>query len=295
MDQLRPHAGLFGLSVLVSDVEDKLVEDGWAEIRLEAPMPGNFLSTDIPQVEGTRLVELRLPIQQGKAEWQYSWPIRGDYRLAVMATSADGKKASKAFAITVRESSAKWWTLGMFGFGLFLLGFIAGRILTVTKASVASLTFMLILTVRVLSPYVAYGSQAGEQAAQATLTVEAAVVGKPSRITWRLQDNAGMARKRVTLSLAITQLEENQAVFALERIPVTDEFTLKFQFVDGSQHQVTAVAELPGQAPIRNEQHVAVTAVEPPTSAALAPIVLFLGVIAFGLGVGRWSKLYATN
>jgi len=104
-----------------------------------------------------------------------------------------------------------------------------------------------------------------------------------------------MARKRVTLSLAITHLEENQTVFALERISVTDEFTLKFQFVDGSHYQVAAVAELPGQAPIRNEQHVAVTAVEPSTSAALAPIALFLGVIAFGLGVGRWSKHHATT
>jgi hypothetical protein len=291
VDLLRPHTGPAGLSVLVTGADGKPVENGWAEIRLDAPKSGMFFSTDIPLVEGTRLVEMRLPLKQGMAEWKYAWPIRGEYRLAVAATSADGKKASKTFDITVRESATKWLTLSGFTFGLFLFGFVAGRVFTVTHASVVSFVLLLFLSGSALSSAAAQIINAAESAPPAALTIEPAVVGKPSRIVWRLHDSAGAAGEGLLLSLAITQLEENHRVFAIEKLPVAGEFALNFQFVDGSEHSVTAVAELPGRAPIRMEQRVSVTAVEPPATAALPPIAFFLFVTALGLGAGRWSKL----
>ena len=277
--------------MLVTGGDGKPVENGWADIRLDAPRSGFFLSTDIPLVEGTTLVEMRLPLRHGHVEWQYDWPILGEYRLAVVASSADNQKASKTFEITVRESSTKWLTLGGFALGLFLFGFSAGRIFTVTKASAASLIFALLLFDTAHSSVVAQLAQPTAQAAQATLTIEPAVVGKPSRIVWRLNNRESLTSEGVTLSLAIKQLEENHTVLAIEKLPVAGEFALNFHFVDGSEHSVTAVAELPGRAPIRTEQHVSVTAVEPPVTAALPAIALFLFVIALGLGVGRWSKL----
>jgi hypothetical protein len=66
---------------------------------------------------------------------------------------------------------------------------------------------------------------------------------------------------------------------------------MNFQFVDGSEHRVTAVAELPGGTPLSTEQSISVTPVEPPAAAALPAMAFFLFVIALGLGVGRWSKL----
>ena len=291
IDRLRPHAGRVGLSVLVTDAVGKPIESGWAEIRLDAPKPGGFFSTDIPLVEGTRLAEMRLPLKNGKAEWQYEWPIRGEYRLAVEASTVDGKKVSKTFDITVRESSTKWLMLGGFNLGLFLFGFIAGRIFTATKGSAASLIVALLLSATALPPAVAQISQALEQTVEATLTVEPAVVGKASRITWRLDGGVNVPSKGAMLTLVITQLEEGHTVFAIEKLLVAGEFALYFQFVDGSEHSVTAVAELPGRNPIRTEQRVSVTAVEPPATAALPAMVLFLFVLALGLGVGRWSKL----
>jgi hypothetical protein len=291
VDSIRPHAGLVRLSVLVSDGAGKPVESGWADIRLDAPKPGGFFSTDIPLVEGTTLAEMRLPLKSGKAEWQYAWPIRGEYRLAVEAATADGKKASKSFDVSIRESSTKWLTLAGFTLGLFLFGFIAGRIFTATTASVASLTLALFLFGAALPSAVAQVSQAPEQAAQATLTIDPAVVGKPSRITWRLDDGVKVPSEGAMLTLAITQLEEGHAVFAIEKLAVARDFTLNFQFVDGSEHRVTAVAELPGRTPISTEQTISVTPVEPPAAAALPAITFFIFVIALGLGVGRWSKL----
>ncbi|MGH7888622.1 MAG: hypothetical protein ACREPG_12195 [Candidatus Binatia bacterium] len=295
IELFRPHAGPVGLAVLVTGADGKPVENGWADIRLDAPKSGLFFSTDIPLVEGTTLVEMRVPLRRGNVEWQYDWPIRGEYRLAVVVISTDGKRASKTFEITVHESATKWLTLGGFAMGLFLFGFIAGRIFTVTKAGAASLVLALLLSGTALSSAVAQLSQPTAQAAQATLTVEPAVVGKPSRIVWRLNPGAGRTSAGATLSLAIKQLEENHTVFALEKLPVAGEFALNFQFVDGSEHSVTALAELPGRAPIWVEQRVSVTAVEPPATAALPAITSFLFVTALGLGAGRWSRLSAQS
>ncbi len=290
IDLLRPHAGPVGLSVLVTGADGKPVDSGWAAIRLDAPKSGTYFSTDIPLVEGTTLVEMRLPLRQGNVEWRYDWPIRGEYRLAVVASSADGKKASQTFDITVRESATKWLTLGGFTVGLFLFGFVAGRVFTGTTPSTASLMLALVFSGTAPSSAVAQLSQTTDRAAQATLTIEPAVVGKPSRIVWRLNNSESMTSAGAVLSLAITQLDENHTVLAIERFPVAGEFALNFQFVDGSEHSVTAVAELTGQAPVRIEQRVSVTAVEPPVTAALPAITFFLIVTALGLGVGRWSK-----
>jgi hypothetical protein len=294
VDSIRPHAGLVKLSVLVSDGAGKPVESGWVEIRLDAPKPGRFFSTDISLVEGTKLGEMRLPLKLGKAEWQYAWPIRGEYRLAVEAATADGKKASKIFAISVRESSTKWLALAGFTLGLFLIGFVAGRIFTATTASLVGSMLTLFLFGAALPSAVAQASPASGQPAQATLTVEPAVVGKPSRITWRLHDGVKVPSEAMMLTLAITQLEEGHAVFAIEKLLVAREFALDFQFVDGSEHRVTTVAELPGRTPISTERIISVTPVEPPAAAALPALAFFVFVIALGLGVGRWSKLRLT-
>ena len=69
---------------------------------------------------------------------------------------------------------------------------------------------------------------------------------------------------------------------------------MNFHFVDGAEHRVSARAELPGAKAMRSEQVVSVSAVEPPASAMLPALGLFLTMIALGLGVGRWSRCHAT-
>jgi len=56
--------------------------------------------------------------------------LRGQYRLAVNVSTADGRKESKQFTFNVRENEKKWGTLAAFSTGLFFLGFIAGRVFT---------------------------------------------------------------------------------------------------------------------------------------------------------------------
>jgi hypothetical protein len=92
----------------------------------------------------------------------------------------------------------------------------------------------------------------------------------------------------------IIHVEKRKAVFAIERMFVEGEYSMKFQFADGAEHRVVATAELPDGQRVRAEQVVAVFGGEPPLSAMVPALGLFLGAIAVGLGAGRWSRRRAT-
>ena len=92
------------------------------------------------------------------------------------------------------------------------------------------------------------------------------------------------------LTLAITHLEKRKVVFAVEKIAVAGEWSMKFHFPDGGEYRVTAVGNVTGLAPVRNEQMIAVTGVEPSVSTMVPVLCYFVALIGLGLGVGRWSK-----
>ena len=57
-----------------------------------------------------------------------------------------------------------------------------------------------------------------------------------------------------------------------------------------SRDRLTNVA---GLEPVRNEQVISVTGIEPPARAATPALLYFIALIAAGLGAGRWSKIRA--
>ena len=118
------------------------------------------------------------------------------------------------------------------------------------------------------------------------LAVETAAVGKLSRVDWRLPDYNGA----VLLTLTITDLETEKRVFFMSRVPTQGKFGFDFQFTDGAQHRVTALAEMEGKEPVRQEKVVTATALEPPPIAALPSVTLFLGVVALGMFTGYASR-----
>ena len=79
------------MSLLITGADGRPVKQGVVDIRLDAPEPGRFFSTDFPFVEGTRLSEMRMELRQGRANWKFLFPIRGEYRLTVVATTADAR------------------------------------------------------------------------------------------------------------------------------------------------------------------------------------------------------------
>jgi hypothetical protein len=286
IELLRPFADPVNMSLLITGPDGRPVKQGVVDIRLDAPEPGRFFSTDFPFVEGTRLSEMRMELRQGRANWKYLFPIRGEYRLAVVVTTADGGKASKDFKFYIRENQKKWFALTGFSIGLFLLGLIAGRVFTGAKSAMIALFAVALLV---------GSSRAGEppgveETENAGLEIGAATVGTPTVVRWFLKNAEIAGKSNALLTLTITHLEKEKIAFEVERIPVDREFSMKFQFADGAEYRVVALAEVPGKPPLRSEKVIGVTAMEPPAKASVPALAYFVGLIALGLGTGRWTK-----
>jgi hypothetical protein len=281
---LRPFVDATDLSLLVTDAAGRPLNQGMVAIRLEAPQAGRFFSTDYPLVEGTVLSELRLPLRQGRANWKQLLPIRGEYRLTVDVLGNDGIKANKVFAFDVRENRRKWVALAAFSACLLGVGFVAGRIFTGNRAGdVASIVGLMLLT----GAAQALSAQA-DRDSSAVLEIEPATVGKPSQVRWKAPATGvgGIA----TLTLTISHLEKQKVVFAVEKIPVSGAWSMKFHFPDAGEYRITAIGNILGRASVRSEYGISVSGVEPPASTTIGALVFFTGLIAVGLGIGRWSK-----
>ena len=289
---LRPFSDPATLSLLVTAADGRPVTQGWLEIRLDAPKPSRFFSTDFPLVEGTRLLEMRLPLREGRAEWKYLFPIRGEYEISVDFVTAQGKQATRTFSLQVKEHQNKWTFLGIFTLALFATGVVAGRIFTrASRNAKDKVVACLLLSLVCSGPSAAVAAQEmHKEEYSGWLDVDPAIVGKPTRLHWRLSGNASGARPPAALTLTITHLEKNKIVFAVERLWVAGEFSMDFHFSDGAKYRVLASAEIPGHRPVRTERYLSVSGVEPPVAAMLPALFFFVGVIAVGLGVGRWSR-----
>jgi hypothetical protein len=293
-ERLRPFSQAATLSLLATAAGGKPLANGWFDVRIHAPRPV-FFSTDFPLAEGSALAEMRLPLKTGKAEWRYNFPIRGVYRLTVDVLAPDGSRSSKTFNLEIREHRSKWWALGGFTLGLFAIGFIAGRIFTHTaRPGTRPAQLLLVIVAFLTVGTVAIAQETRTQKPSARLEIDPPTVGKLARVRWNLDAIEEKASRNAILSLAITHIEKGTTVFAVDRIPVEGEYSINFNFIDGAEHRVTAYAEMPGGRSARSEQVVSVSAVEPPITAMLPAMVLFLAMLAAGLGVGRWSRGYAT-
>jgi hypothetical protein len=294
-EQLRPLGETATLSLLVTAADGRPVEQGWLVIGLEAPAPARFFSTDFPIAEGSRLADLRLPLRRGRADWKYLLPIRGEYRLSVDYMTTEGKQAGQTFKFSVRESRVKWIILGSFMIGLFILGFIAGRIFSASRPKRQRIAAGLVLWV---SYFIALDANAAEQKIArpkyaGQLEIAPAKVGQPTLVRWRLLADESADKPTVALTLVITHLEKDKTVFSVEKISVPDEFSMNFHFTDGAEYKVSTVADIAGRRSIRTEQTISVTAVEPPMRVMVPALALFLAVIASGVMAGRWSRVKA--
>lgn len=286
IELLRPFADPIDLSILVTGADGRPVKTGSIGIRLDAPKPGRFFSTDYPFVEGTLLNEMRLPLRRGRASWKFLFPIRGDYRLSIDFTGEAGAKASQVITFPVRENRQKLWTLAGFSLALVILGFTAGRIFTGPAAAA-----VLICTVVLL--LAGLGDTHGpEQIGPATpgLEIEPAMVGKAAMVGWKNTGTNDGGAGGTLLTLSIVHVEKGKMVFGIDKMPVSENWSMKFHFPDAASYRVSSVADRPGLPPIRSEQLLAVTGVEPPATASVPALAYFVGLIAAGLGAGRWSK-----
>jgi hypothetical protein len=298
LELLHPYSDPATLTLIVTGADGRPVAQGSLAIRLDAPKPARFFSTDFPFVEGSRLLELALPLRQGKAEWKYLFPIRGEYLLAVDFIASDGRKAAKTFNFKIRENKQKWFFLGLFSLALFVFGVVAGRIFTGSGSNYAKglAACLLLAAGGLMSSMENAAGQATRQGEQfGWLEIDPATVGKPTNVRWRLGGDERTEKSMALLTLTIAHPQKDKIVFALERHSVAGEFAMNFQFTDGAEYRVAAIAYVAGRRLLRTEKNVAVTTAEPPARAMIPALSFFIAIIALGLAVGRWSKRRTPN
>jgi hypothetical protein len=233
---------------------------------------------------------MRLPLIRGKAAWRYSFPIRGDYRLKVTYLAAEGVRASRVFRFNVREHRAKWLFLGAFAGLLFAAGFVAARIFSQGSRVGAGLALrsVFVASCLLIAGTAASGAREAEPSPSGHLEIGPARVGRPTSVHWGVESSEAGPRRALTLTIA--HLDKGAIVFAVERLPVEREFAMEFHFTDAAEYRVRAVSEAPAQPAIQREQLVAVAATEPPASAAIPALTLFMGALIAGLAAGRLSR-----
>jgi len=291
-NQLRPFSEPAEITVYLTNADGSPIENAWVQIYVDAPKSRRFFSTDFPIVEGTRLLDMRLPIRDGKAQWQYLFPIRGQYRISVEALTSNNQKSTAALEITVKEKEWKWFLLGVFTLGLFLSGFVAGRIFT-HSSTVSNRKVLLCFMVSMLHIGIytvkAFTQDVKSDVGPARLEIDAAPVGKLSQVRW-YRVGPPLGDDPVDLSLKFTHLETGKTVFAIEKLIVAKEFSMRFQFTDGDEYRIEAMAYPKSGQPIRSERTVSITGIEPPAIAAIPALAFFVFVIACGLWAGRRSR-----
>jgi hypothetical protein len=297
LELLRPYSDPATMTLLITGAEGKPVAEGRVAIRLDAPEPGRFFSTDFPLVEGSPLLDMSLSLRQGKAEWKYLFPIRGRYRLSVEFIAPDGRTVNRIFPLRIRENEQKWFFLGIFTVGLFVLGVFAGRIFTGTLSNAKGRAAACVLVaMNCLFGSIEVAAQEVEQGKYFNqLEIIPATVGKLSSVRWKLAGKENAESRAALLTLTIAHLEKGKTVFSVERLPVSGEFGIKFQFTDGAEYRVTAIASVAGGQMLRTSQNISIAGVEPPARAAIPALAFFLVVIALGLAVGRWSRRAAPS
>ena len=258
-------------------------------VRLTAPPPGTFVSSDFPLIEGTRLIDMNLANVTGTLSWDYVFPIRGEYRLDVSATDGQGRRLERSFAIQVPANRAKTAFLAGFVAALFLLGFIAGRIFSAPAGVAAVLMITLLYGAGLNRGLSADTNQSA--GLKGELTVAPPRVGSPSALRWRGIDPGTGEPVPATVTLRVVQLEKGKEIFTLNRVPTDGTLDLAFQFTDASPHRVLARATAPGR--LRATEVARTVEVESATPSLVIrvwPVLLFIFVVLAGLAAGRFSK-----
>ena len=295
LDKIRPLSETAKLTLTLHDGAGQAIDRARFQIRLYAPPRGWIFSTDFPQVEGTLLLDIELPAGKRKVEWEYLFPIRGDYRLEVGAVDSVGNMDKRVFSLPIRESRTKLFYLGTFLAGLFVFGVMVGRLFTLQgkETRITGGLLLLVGSVLIICPATAQEpitKMAEDRGFVIRLEVSPPTVGKLSQIRWQLLETKTGLPYSTHITLAITQLEKGKQIFSLKGIPTKGNFNFKFHFVDGSAHKVTTIAELKGRHPIRAEKVVAVKGIQPPKGVSLRALLLFTGVLVLGLITGRMSR-----
>lgn len=103
------------------------VTNGSAHIQLSSPEINFFSPTDFPWVEGTPLIDSTVSIKNGKASFNYMFPIRGEYAMTLELMDAAGKSmGTQELKINIHENPEEVQNAIIFIGLLALFGLLCG-------------------------------------------------------------------------------------------------------------------------------------------------------------------------
>jgi hypothetical protein len=112
------------------------VQNGSAHIKLVSPEKNFFSPTDFPWVEGTELIDATVSITEGKASFQYMFPIRGEYPLTVEWSDENGNPlGSHQLVVSIQENAAEIQKAILFIAIVGAFGLLAGFALSKRRGS----------------------------------------------------------------------------------------------------------------------------------------------------------------
>ncbi|MDP5275951.1 hypothetical protein [Chengkuizengella axinellae] len=127
--EARPDLDTVNVELIFSDIEN-----GSANILLNSPERKFFSPTDFPIVEGTELIHSIISVENGKAAFDYMFPIRGDYPMTVEVLDENGTvSATHLLNIHIPENPDEVKNAIIFVGILVLFGFLVGLILTARR------------------------------------------------------------------------------------------------------------------------------------------------------------------
>ena len=137
VDQIRPDLDVTQFSIEVTDAQGQPVRDVEMAFSLDSPAKKFFPSTDFPVVEGTTLMKSNVWAPEGKLDFKYVFPIRGEYTLTVKAFPKGNPKLAveKVLRFSIHENPPEVRNGMLFMLGLLLFGGIVGYLLTSRKVA----------------------------------------------------------------------------------------------------------------------------------------------------------------
>lgn len=131
---ILPDYTLSTVRIAVLDEQGNPIPNVKIGFDLKAPSPGLFFSTDFPVVEGTDLMNFEFVADGGVLEFDYLWPIRGSYEVALSAAPTAQSPVQFAPISDTREFSLsenpeEWTNLIVLIAILAVFGLISGLVL----------------------------------------------------------------------------------------------------------------------------------------------------------------------
>ncbi len=132
--EIIPDDTLSTVRISVLDEQANPIPNVKIGVDLKAPSPGLFLSSDFPIVEGTDLMSYEFLAEGGVLEFEYLWPIRGSYELALSAaptaqSPVQFEPISDTRTFKLNENPAEVTNVIVFVAVLAVFGLISGLVL----------------------------------------------------------------------------------------------------------------------------------------------------------------------